>query len=292
MKYSIRQLKNKDYDLLSSVNTGIDDDYVVRIYEKLITGDNFLYGLFVDNSLVCFGGYSVYNKVYAMLGRLRSDIRFRNNNYATKLMLYIIDQAFQNSNIKWVGANTEEDNIPAQRVLQKLGLIPHPPLYVATTKDTTVLTSGAKIWSKINTLTEKKAWLKKSFILTNSLFPYECYYPFPASWDLFKDNQIAKWNFYENEDKTRFLITKPDQKGHLYLHVIYPWNDIMNQCGLWETISQDYRKLSKHYSHENTYIWIDLTKKQVSILPKGHSFQLASPWILYGIHKSNWKKAE
>lgn len=290
MRYTIRQLTSKDYIQIQSLDTGIPKDYVIRIYDTLIKGNNYLYGLFVGDDLACFGGYSVYNRVYAMLGRLRSDLRFRGNNYATELMLYIIDQAFHHANIQWIGANTKEDNLPARRVLEKVGLTPYPALYAALTKDTTTLETGAKPWSKINKLTEKKAWLNKLFISTNSLFPYECYYPFPASWELFRDNEITEWNFYENEDKTRFLVTKPDQKGHLYLHVIYPWNDITNQNGLWETISQEYHDFSKQYSDIKTYIWIDLMEEEVNYLPENHSFQLTSPWILHGIHKSNWKK--
>jgi len=125
------------------------------------------------------------------------------------------------------------------------------------------------------------SWLREAYLKSSSVFPYECYYAFPATNDLFQGHDLNKWNFYENESQTRVLITKYDQKDQHYLHAIYPWSDITAQKGLWETISTDYRKLTKQ-TEGDTCIWIDLTKEAVKSLPVSHKFELPSPWILYG----------
>lgn len=290
MTKTIRQLTADDYLLVESMDTGMEEDYVIRIFERLISGKNYLYGLFVQDKLVSFGGYSLFNHLYAMIGRLRSDRHYRSKDYATELMNYIISQAFESHHVEWVGANTQENNLPARRVLEKLGLSPYPALHGAITKSITPLVAGNKVWNQVLDINSKKKWLSNEFIQTKALFPYECFYPFPATWHLFQDDEIAQWNFYENESKTRCLITKPDQKGHHYLQVIYPWSDFMKQAGFWETISYDYQQVITRQSDSEmeTYIWIDLTKEEVSHLPKNHPFELASPWILHGINKSNW----
>lgn len=293
MKKEIRRLHTEDYSLIAAMDTGINEDYVIQAFHHLMAGGDQLYGLFADGLLVSFGGYTVYADSYAMLGRLRSDRRFRGQELATELMRYIIEEAFQNESIKWVGANTQEENIPARRVLEKLGLPPLTMLHGAVTKNVEMLKSGTQTWKLVNDFAQKKEWLDKMFIQPEALFPYECYYPLPATKHLFKNDEINDWKFYENNAQTRCLITKPDRKGHQYLHVVYPWNDFMQQEGLWETVFKDYQNLlSQTYNEEyDTYIWMDMTKEEVSLLPENHAFELPSPWILHGIHRNEWLKA-
>ncbi|PSL41462.1 acetyltransferase (GNAT) family protein [Planomicrobium soli] len=286
MEQSIRRLTLEDFPFLEAMETGIEDDYVKRIFERLVTTENNrLYGLFLDNQLTSVCGYTIFADCYAMIGRIRSDIRFRGQALATQLTIYVRDEAFKLPRIQWVGANTQEENEAARRVLEKTGFRECSTLYSATTQDLSKLESNGVPWQEIYGLDQKKSWIYKLYIQTGKVFPYECYYPFPASKDLFSEDKLAEWSFYENETRTRVLITKKDFKKYHYLHAIYPWNDLMEQDGLWETISKNYKNLSSE-TEEKTYIWMDLTKDQVQSFPEEHAFELPSPWMLYGV----WRK--
>ena len=279
MSNEIRLLSLEDFSFLKAMDTGIKDDYVERIFPKLVSGPNRLFGLFRDGRLASVGGYTIFAKHYAMMGRIRSDRRDRGNNFSTELTLHIKEQAFQHPGIKWIGANTQEENAPARRVLEKSGLNEQATLFGAITQDVSMLEKSSTVWKEIHELPQKKAWLDQVYVKPNAIFPYECYYLLPASEDLFADKDLEQWAFYENESKTRVLIAKKDVKKHHYLHAVYPWNDLAEQNGLWETISAAFKKIKK--TEEEMFIWFDLTKEQVQSLPANHSFTLPSPWILY-----------
>lgn len=288
MNTSIRKLNSIDYPHLKAMDTGMADDYVEHIFARLTTDSNRLYGLFLDNGqMVSIGGISIYAGHYAMMGRLRSDRRFAGNGFSTMLLKYMMNEAFLMSGIQWVGANTQEHNTSARRAIGKVGLSPYTMMHGALTKDTTALDSGAAPWNPITNLQQKKDWLNKMYVESSSVFPYECYYSFPASKELFSESDLKEWSFYENNTQTRMLITKTDRKKYHYLHAVYPWSDITSQTGLWETISRDYHDYAKQTDDE-TYIWMDLTKEEAASLPFGHQFELPSPWILYGITKESW----
>ncbi|TWT25205.1 GNAT family N-acetyltransferase [Planomicrobium sp. CPCC 101110] len=286
MEQSIRRLALEDLPCLEAMETGIEDDYVKRIFKRLVTTENNrLYGLFLGERLTSVCGYTTFAGHYAMIGRIRSDIRFRGKDLATQLTLHVRDEAFKLPHIQWVGANTQEENLAARRVLEKNGFSSYPPLYGAIAKDLSKLVSDGIPWKELHGLKEKQAWLDKLYIRTGEVFPYECYYPFPASKELFSDAKLAEWSFYENPSGSRVLITKQDFKKDYYLHAIYPWDDPMEQEGLWETISADFNELASQ-TKEAASIWMDLTKDQAQSLPDGHSFKLPSPWLLHGI----WRK--
>ncbi|WP_280771940.1 GNAT family N-acetyltransferase [Salipaludibacillus daqingensis] len=286
MDKSIRKLHSKDYIYFEAMDTGLEEDYVGRIFEKLTSGNHALYGMFIDSRMVSMGGYSIFAGRYAMLGRLRSDRRFRGNNFATELISHIMNEASQVNGIHWVGANTQEYNTAARRVLEKQKLNCYVKLYGAITNDVSNLETGGKLWNPILSLDQKKEWIKEVYLKSPSVFPYECYYTFPTTDDLFQEEDIQKWSFFESEDKSRVLITKYDQKKDHYLHAVYPWSDISTQRGLWETITNEYNKLVKNTDGE-TYIWMDLTKEEVITLPNDHKFEVDSPWILYGMDIKN-----
>lgn len=280
----IRHLTIDDLPYLEVMETGIENDYVKRIFERLISGNNQLYGMFWDDQLVSVGGYSIFAKSYAMLGRMRSDLRFRGNDLSTQLMSKVMKEALKLPDIQWVGANTQEENSPARRVLEKIGLTEQTVIHGATTKDVSMFEKGANSWQEVCNLERKKEWIDKLYIKTEAIFPYECYYPFPASANLFPHEKMREWSFYENDAATRVLITKKDFKKHAYLHAIYPWCDLTEQPGLWETISEAYRMLAAD-TEDETFIWLDLTKEQAHSLPNTHRFSLPSPWVLYGNSK-------
>ncbi|MDN7242740.1 GNAT family N-acetyltransferase [Planococcus sp. N028] len=286
MEHLIRSLTMEDLPYLEAMETGIEDDYVKRIFKRLVTAEgNRLYGLFLGDQLASVCGYTIFADWYAMLGRIRSDVRFRGNDLATQLTVYVRDEAFKIPNIQWVGANTQEENTAARRVLEKTGFSEYLPLYGATTKDVSKFAANTSPWAEVHDLERKKAWIDRLYIQTGNIFPYECYYLFPASAELFSDEKLAEWAFYENEAKDRVLITKKDFKKYDYLQAIYPWNDFMEQKGLWETITADYKTVVSE-AKEDAYIWMDLTKEQAQSLPEGHGFKLPSPWVLYGV----WRK--
>ncbi|GAA0594873.1 hypothetical protein GCM10009001_08750 [Virgibacillus siamensis] len=284
MSYAIRILQANDIQLLKDMDTGIENDYVIRVFDRLTQWPNRMFGLFLDGRLVSVGGISIYAGSYAMLGRIRTDRRYKGKGFASEIMSCMKDEAFRDEKIQWVGANTQEENLPARRVMKKIGLNEYTMLYGTLTKDTSMLESGAMPWKQITNLEQKKKWLHQTFIQPGNVFPYECYYPFPATANLFQDSELHTWTFYENADASRFLITKPDQKKHHYLHAVYPWSDLTDQKGLWETISRDYRHLAEQIGEE-TYIWMDLTKEEVQTLPADHAFILKSPWILHGVNR-------
>lgn len=282
MEKKIRMLAREDFPYLEAMQTGVEDDYVKRIFERLVTTDhNRLFGLFIEDQLVSVCGYSLFAKHYAMLGRIRSDIRYRGKALATTLTSHVMDEAFKLPDVRWVGANTQEKNLPARRVLEKLRLTPHAVIHGATTRDVSLLTCGEPEWQRISDLNRKKKWVDDLYVKIGAVFPYECYYPFPATEALFTETELKKWAFFENEDATRVVIIKRDVKKYHYLHTIYPWNDLMEQQGLWETIDAAYRNLSQEVEEE-ALIWMDMTKEQTLALPPNHGFELPSPWILYG----------
>lgn len=284
MEKSIRQLSLDDLYYLKAMETGIEDDYILQVYSRISSGSSRMYGLFQDGQLASIGGYTIFAKQYAMIGRMRSDLRFRGNNLSTQLMSHIMEQTFKLPAIQWIGANTQLENISARRVMDKLGLTEVSTLYSAIAPEASPLETGGTAWQEITDLQQKKRWIDRLYIKSGTVFPYECYYTFPASEELFTDAKLAQWSFFENRDKDRVLITKKDYKRDYYLHTVYPWDDLMEQPGLWETISMAQRQLSEKVE-TNALLWMDLSPMQVSKLPAHHAFDLPSPWLLYGTYR-------
>lgn len=287
MKPHIRRLEANDYPHMEALDTGIKDDYVKHIFPTLTTGNNRLFGLFLDKKMVSLGGYTVFANRYAMLGRLLSERHFKNQGFSTTLMNHVLHDAFQQKNIQWAGGNTQENNISGQRVLEKIGLSRQITLTAAITQDLSPLYSGAAPWHLVTNIKRKKSWVNERFMKQGAFFPLECYYPLPGSAGLFPEEKLAQWHFYENNSQTRILILKTDQKKHTYLQAIYPWDDITTQPGLWESMAHGFQKLQQLTTDE-AYIWMDLTKQAVESLPARHPFELPSPWIVFGIDRSEW----
>lgn len=281
MKQTIRQLTGEDIHALQAMQTGIDDDYVIRVFDRISHGHNRLFGLFQDGQLASIGGYTIFSGSYVMLGRMRSDLRFRGLNLSTRLMAHVRNAALEHEGIRFIGANTEEINIPAQRVLENIGLAKQSVLVAATAPHVSGLESGAAPWRKVESSEEKMRWLQKVYIRPGRIFPFECYYPFPATPELFSQHLLVEWDFFENPAQDRIVIAKHDVKKYDFLHTLYPWDDLLEQPGLWETLRAPLEAI-RTKSQEGTFIWIDLTHEQVHKLPAGHPFDLSSPWFLYG----------
>lgn len=277
------------------MQTGLEEDYMLAVYPSLTDGDNRLFGLFIDEQLVSTAGYTIFANHFIMLGRLRSDVRFRGKNYATEILQYVKELSLQLPEVAFVGANTEKHNLPAQKVLSKIGLPHVATLYAAQTTDLSSLMSdeNSTIWTKLTDLGRKQHWLAQTYLsesFSKKVFPFEAYYPFPASEKLFSEEQLEKWDFYENEDQTRYVILCEEDKGGHYLHVIYPWDDFTQQKSLWNTV-QAYYSITLLENPE-TIIWIDLTETEAELLPSNHPFELPSPWMLHGVSSDAHRNSE
>ncbi|UOR11750.1 GNAT family N-acetyltransferase [Halobacillus amylolyticus] len=130
----VKKLTLEDLTALEQMNTGIDDDYIIRIYDRLIASNTQeLFGLFQDKKLVSIGGYSLFgNKKFAMIGRLRSDRRYQSRGYSTELLIQVMEELHSSSHVKWIGANTHVHNLPTRRVLEKIGLESGPTIHYLT----------------------------------------------------------------------------------------------------------------------------------------------------------------
>lgn len=285
MSLSFRQLYQKDYALYEKMETQLEEDYMLRVFDRLTSDGNALFGLFQDDTLVAVAGYTLFAGEFAMMGRLRSDSRYRKNGYGTLITEYIYNEAKQTDGIKWIGANTEKRNMPAQKVLKKLA-VPHiATLYSAQADDLHSLINPEDTteWQPVKSVSEKRRWIEQTYLnphFDKAIFPYEAYYPFPARPALFTDDRLKEWLCFENSDASRVVFMWEEEKGKKYLHVVYPWSDFMTQAGLFNLISKEFKKSQDTYQTEA--IWLDLTEEEVELLPDNHPFELPSPWMLHG----------
>ncbi|GGP16551.1 GNAT family N-acetyltransferase [Oceanobacillus neutriphilus] len=289
MNAVIRQLLPSDINFMESMYTGIADDYIIRIFDRLCTGNNVLFGYFIHNQLVSTAGYTTFGPEFAMLGRLRSDIRYRGQGYSKRLIQYVLDQAFQAKELQWIGANTQADNVPAQKVLNRIHLEKQTAFYGCTAKRLDALLDMKPGWQEATQTETKKKLLHTYHISKNTFFPVECYYPFPSSPKLFQNDQIKSWRFFQQEGLFP-LITKKDIKKETYLHAVYPYQDLFDRRGLWETIAAAQKDLQNQCPDEEVHIWIDIPASIINRLPENHPFELDSPWLLYGIDRDTWLK--
>lgn len=289
MTLTTRQLTKEDFHLYEDMHTQLEEDYMLRVFDRLTEGDNYLFGLFKNESLIATAGYTLFAGEYAMLGRLRSDARYRKNGYGSKIIQYMIEEALNHPSVKWIGANTEQHNTPALAILKKFDIPPVATLYAAQTEEVSSLSSRNETWTEITSIEEKENWIKKTYLnpaFETTVFPYEAYYPFPARPSLF-DNQLNKWRFFENENQTRYMITWTEEKGKNYLHVVYPWSDFMEQSGFFETVHSEFERAKVQEAVD--LIWMDLTEEEVATLPSDHPFELPSPWVLHGQFKEEFE---
>lgn len=289
MTLTTRQLTKDDFHLYKKMQTELEEDYMIRVFDRLTEGDNYLYGLFENDALIAIAGYTLFAGEYAMLGRLRSDWRYRKKGYGSKIIQYMIDEALKHPTVKWIGANTEQHNKPALSILKKSEIPPVATLYAAQTKDVSSLTNQEKAWTEVTSIEKKQEWIQKTYLnpeFETTVFPFEAYYPFPARPSLF-ENQLDKWRFFENENQTRYFITWTEEKGQNYLHVVYPWSDFIEQSGFFETVHSEFERAKKR--NEADLIWMDLTEEEVATLPSEHPFKHPSPWVLHGKFKEEFE---
>ncbi|MFD1067264.1 GNAT family N-acetyltransferase [Oceanobacillus locisalsi] len=251
---------------------------------------NTLFGLFIDNRLVCTAGYTTFGSANAMLGRLRTDIRYQGQGYSKQLTQYVRNQAFQAQALEWLGANTQKNNIPAQQVLNSSYFEKQTLLYGCTAQSIDNLLRAGNVWPKTTQLKEKQNLLHTYHVNKHTFFPIECYYPFPSTSTLFQEEakQIEDWRFFQEGDLPP-LVTKTDTKKEAYLHAVYPYEDLFQRPGLWETIVQAQKDLQNQCPDETVHVWMDIPASIIHQLPEDHPFELDSPWLLYGMDRNTWK---
>lgn len=285
MNLSFKQLYQKDFDLYKGMETQLEEDYMLNVFNRLTSNGNALFGLFQGDRLVAVAGYTLFAGEFAMMGRLRSDSRYRKNGYGTMMTEYIYNKAKQAEGVKWIGANTEKHNIPAQKVLKNLS-IPHiTTLFAAQTSDLSPLITpdDTAEWRQVTSSEKKREWIEQTYLnpdFDKTVFPFEAYYPFPARPSLFKDERLDEWLCFENSDASRVVFMWEEKKGKTYLHVVYPWSDFLEQPGFFPLLSKEFNRSHKMY--ETEAIWMDLTEEEAKLLPDNHPFELPSPWMLHG----------
>ncbi|WP_112181805.1 MULTISPECIES: GNAT family N-acetyltransferase [Paraliobacillus] len=277
----IRKLTLHDQTSVQNLQTNIEDDYVVHIFPDLIENQTHaVYGVFENETLITIAGYSLFPGGYAMLGRLRSDIRYMAKGYATKILTFIIEDLKNDPSIKWIGANTNIHNHAAKRVLAKLELEQITTLHALPVREAKLL-NGVKgdRWLKVVNPEEKRALLSSFADSQPLVFPYECYYLFPYTEALITDKHLAESTFYQNQTKDRFMIIRNDQKHEWFAHVKYFWDDAFEQPGFWETVYHYVEKESKTLRP-----WLDFSQEGFNSIPNLEAFDVEDGWALYG----NW----
>lgn len=274
----IRKLEREDLENLKQMDTGIVDDYVIRIFPKLIDSkEHQIFGLFQGESLLSVAGYTIFSGKFAMLGRMRSDRRYIGKGYSTEVMTFIADLLSKDPDIQWIGANTQTHNYPAQRVIERSGMKPGPVHYYAILKEKIDhLGVKGQLWKKVDELARKRSLLSSLDYNVLGAFPYECYYPLPFDEKLFTDEYLNECTFYINPEEDRFVIFRNDQKGALHTHVKYFWDDHFEQPGFFETVYHNWDD-----NPEAVGAWIDFSETGYKNIPDTSIFEVQKPWRLY-----------
>ncbi len=277
----VRQLTPEDLPALERMKTGIKDDYVIHIFDRLMESPTQkLFGLFKQKQLISIAGYSLFGQCqFAMIGRLRSDLRYRAQGYATELLAHVTDHIKKLNTVKWMGANTHVHNLSARRLLEKAGLDPWKVTHYLTLINQQALTqhTPGSLWEEVTDTQKKREILSNLNNNELGLFPYECYYPFPYDEAFFTNQYLADAHLYMNSSHSRVVLIKNDQKKHDYSHVKYFWNDHYEQPGFFETVLQHW-----HQNPQNTGCWIDFSDQGFRNIPDLTPYDVQKPWMLYG----------
>ncbi|MFB1051293.1 GNAT family N-acetyltransferase [Paraliobacillus sp. JSM ZJ581] len=278
--FTVRQLTINDHVLVKQMHTEMQDDYVLHIFPHLVQSETqALFGWFVNNHLASIAGYTLFPGGYAMLGRLRSDQRFRKKGHAANLLSHMVDMLVRDPNVRWIGANTNIHNSAAKKVIEKLGLDEITSLYSFPVKPNAfVKGTDGEIWRKITSSSDKRTLLKR-LKKENALnvYPFECYYPLPYTDTLITDEELEQSYFFLNPTNDRFLIIKNDQKRERFAQIKYFWNDHFEQAGFWNTVNHQVKNdcLSPRP-------WLDFSEEGLANIPNIKLFDVSDGWILYG----------
>ncbi|WP_377888809.1 GNAT family N-acetyltransferase [Alkalihalobacillus sp. R86527] len=266
----IKYLTYSDYGLLENMNTNIRNDYILRIFPRLVQQESLI-GYFENDRLIGIAGLTLFENEIAILGRLRTDVSYRGKGIATTLMKALIEKAYMTQSLKWVGYATEMDNIPANQLSKRLNMTRESILVSARVGPGII--HGIEGQSRFNKRTNSR--LKRSTVLKAfnenqfSFFPYEIYYPLPYIPSL-SHLYIEKIELYSSEVGSFFLTR--EEKGDSYLHVKLFNPTLLKNKQMWNIIN-------KIANDEGRTIWIDLPIEYEDLL--GEAFQ-KTYWHLIG----------
>ncbi|MGM0523623.1 MAG: hypothetical protein ACQER2_06230 [Bacillota bacterium] len=275
---SIRPLTTTDFPLYQQMETGMDNDYMLTVFERLVTPPyNYLYGLFHDEILTSVAGYTYFPGGNVMLGRLRSDANYRQLGYPTQLLHYLVDMVKQDANVKFIGGYTHIDNTPAKKILEKLCMSPIDTYHSFPAVNLKPLITDQILWDEITDNQKKRQALQTLIKQGVASFPYEAYYPFPLTESLIPDEKLRAMRIFQSPVTAHFLFVDNDYKGEALLNIRYVHDDIFTTPGLFYTIDQ----LLKHES--DRLPWFNFSKTQYHKLTHKDCFRLEPGWELHGI---------
>lgn len=276
MTSTLKLLTQSDKPMFMSMDNGIKDDYIARIFDRLVTSDSHtLYGLFYQGKLVSTAGYSLFAEgTYAMLGRFRSDRKYRGRGFVTEILHHVVAELENDPAIRWIGANTETKNLRARRVLEKIGMTPSDPLRynVVPRAELEKLPEAAHAWTEISPDSEKMRWIR-TLHPSGRLFPFECYYPFPLSGNLLREFPLQKARMFLSPDERRYLLMREDIKGETYTNVIYPFADAGSDRDVLNLVKKEIQNNPGHYG-----AWFNQHYSD-TLLP--FSVDSRGEWVLY-----------
>ncbi|GEM01230.1 Ribosomal protein S18 acetylase RimI [Halolactibacillus halophilus] len=274
---SIRRLTMNDFSLYQQMQTGMNNDYMLTVFERLVTPPaNYLYGLFDDDILASVAGYTYFPGGNAMLGRLRSDKQFRQLGYSTQLLHYLVDTVKQDPSVKFIGGYTQIDNTPAKKILTKLGMKHIDTYHSFPAVNLKPLITDQILWDEITDYDEKRQALQS---LTNrgvASFPYEAYYPFPLTENLIPAEKLRVMRLFKSPLTGHCLFVDNDYKGEALLNIRYVHDDLFTTPGLFFTIDQ----LLKH--EPDRLPWFNFSLTQYQKLTDKDCFRLEPGWELHG----------
>jgi GNAT superfamily N-acetyltransferase len=278
----IRRCTVQDTEAVERMPTGFENDYVKRIFPYIVN-DDILYGAFEGKELLALCGYGVYGGRYAVLGRMRTALPARGKGIATRLTMFVREQVRREKELVWYGLTTQEDNLPARRVADRIGLKPQAKLFYAHVHEqgeerlASFRSSGEQEgeWEEVRSTREKSDLLASLPERENelSVFPYAGYYPLPYDKVLWDNEYLARCRCFRRGK--RFFLTMPDDKGDAYLHIKYFWNDSFEQPGFWSTVMAEARR-------QRRKVWMDFTEEGYRRIPDPDCFDIQTPWLLYG----------
>jgi hypothetical protein len=281
---AIKQLTMNDYQEVLDMQTGIDDDYVIRLFPQLLENPaQTLYGLETEGKLAAVAGVVRMPNGNGILGRLRSDIRYQSKGNATVLLQKIIADCEQDPNMHWVGAITQKSNKPAQRVLDKLGLqLADQFISLIMESPDMTLAAGAQPWQQIMENDAKRDAIEQAVMETQrSFYPYEAYFPIPFASAVLEDDYLEQLAVFQDPNSSKMMALQEDYKGRDLAQIQYFWPDLFEQDGLWAAVFDYINMSDKPFTPQ-----VDVSPETISSMPDAFKSSFIAnddPWLIYGI---------
>ncbi|PAE15193.1 hypothetical protein CHH91_15755 [Virgibacillus sp. 7505] len=280
---TIRQLTINDYRAVLNMQTGIEDDYVLRIFPQLIENPaQTLFGLETEEGIAALAGVYRLPNGNGILGRLRSDIRFHSRGNATALLQHIIAFCENDPTMNWVGAITRKSNLPAQRVLDKLHIHAESSfISLLMEAPEKFVSPSAAPWELIEGTENKRAAIEQAAVDTKAAFyPFEAYFPIPYASAILEDAYIEKLAVFRDPDSSRVMAIQEDHKGMDIAQIQYLWPDVFQQDGLWAAVFNYLKQSDKPLVPQ-----LDVSSENASSIPaafSGSFMEDDDPWLIYG----------